>query len=243
VVQSTYHREQNLKMGLLPQKCHAWGSTRFYPEWQKINLELCDMFTPGKDDNGKIKVIFMLPHWDYNVNKNKCLDLIEQLIQTKNIFLIIKDNTRGKTGGLTDEERKRFQAHPNVEANVSAHSPALIAWSDVVINFGSSIGIEALLQNKALINPFYLHTNKTIFEKTGAAFNAANSEEVLSVLSKIGSCDNMDISKANKKKLFKEVIYGGREKFNVLEYYYQCLSLKKDPSFYSLQLSTDSNKE
>lgn len=232
VVQSPYHREQSLKMGLNPQKCHVWGSTRFYPEWQKINLGLCNHFTPEKDDSGRVKVIFMLPHWDYNVDKKMCLELIEQLIKIDNIFLIIKDHTRGQTGGLNDEERKNFETYPNVETNVSAHSPALIAWSDAVINFGSSIGIEALLQDKTLINPFYLHTNKTIFEKTGAAFNASDNEEVLSVLSMIRNGKNAKVPETDKNQLFKEIIYGGRERFDVLDYYYQCLSLKIAPSAY-----------
>lgn len=230
VVQSSYHRAQKLEMGLSPEKSYAWGSTRFYPEWQKINISLCSPFSTKKDDTGKVKVIFMLPHWDYNVDKTSCLELIAKIAKNQNIYLIIKDHTRGKTGGLTSEERQYFSSYPNVEADVSAHSPALIAWADTVINFGSSIGIEALLQNKALINPFYLHTNKTIFEQTGAALNAASHEDVLSFISMIENGQAVEIADANKEKLYKEIIYGGKERFDVLDYYYQCMSLNISPS-------------
>ena len=230
VVQSPRHRAQSLRMGLDPDRCQAWGSARFYPEWQKINLKICGKFIPQKDDGGKTKVIFMLPHWDYNVHRAKCMTLIERLVNRDNIFLIIKDHTRGRTGGLTQEERKRFEAHPNVETDVRADSPALIAWSDAVINFGSSIGIEVLLQDKVLINPLYLHTNRTIFEETGAAVNAHNDEEVLSTLAMIGEGRGAKIPDKNRDKLYREIIYGGKEPFDVLDYYYQRLSLSVNPS-------------
>jgi len=226
VVQNPFHRQQSIDWGQDPEKTFAWGSVRFYPEWAKKNMEICPPFRASKNDKNKVKVVFMLPHWEYNVDKNRCIELILKLISHPWIYLIIKDHTRG-TGGLPDELRKRCNSMCNVEASIPAHSPALINWSDVVINFGSSIGIEALLTRKQLINPFYLHTNKTIFEQTGASHSAKDHDEVLSLLQEFKKGKLPQIPDDNKKELFKQVIYGGKAEHDVLDYYWRKITLRK----------------
>lgn len=206
-----------------PDISEVWGSARYYPKWAEINLKICPKFTANKSTNGKIKVVFMLPHWEYNVKVSESLSLIDKLADLPWVYLIIKDHTRGN-GGLDDDLRAKLNSLQNVEASVSAQSPALIQWSDAVINFGSSIGIEAILQYKVLINPSYLHTNQTIFEMTKSAFEPKNNDEVIGILDDIRNQNLKPIPLINKNLLLKEAVYGGKDEYDILEYYWKNIS-------------------
>jgi len=227
VVQSRFHLEHNVRFGLDRSRIQAWGSTRFYPEWQQINLVICNEFQPQKNAGDHLKVVFMLPHWNYNVSKPLTLNLLDELSKMPWVHLVVKDHTRGSVGLLPVEYQEKYGAMDNVEVNVGAHSPALIRWSDVVINFGSSIGLEALLQGKALIYPGYLHSNWTIFDETRAALLADNSNEVIEYLETLRKGTKIDIAAASIEAIFRSILYGGREPFDVLEYYYDQINTKK----------------
>lgn len=209
--------------GVDPDISEVWGSARYYPDWAKANLERCPKFTPSKSTEGIIKLVFMLPHWAYNVDVCESVRLIKKLAYLPWVYTIIKDHTRGG-GGLNDEFRKELNSLPNVEATVSAHSPSLIQWSDVVINFGSSIGIEAILQDKILINPSYLHTNQTFFEETGSAYEPENTDELIEILDNIRKNDLIPIPEVNKINLLEVGVYGGKKEYDILEYYYERIS-------------------
>ena len=216
-------QELHVCAGISSAISEVWGSARYYPEWATINLEMCPGFTASKPAEGMVKVVLMLPHWAYNVDVPETISLINQLANLPWVYTVIKDHTRGG-GGLDNKFRKKLDSLPNVEASVSAHSPALIGWSDVVINFGSSIGIEAVLQDKILINPSYLHTNQTIFEKTSAAFEPSNTEELIEILNKNRNNDLEPVSAENKMRLLEEGVYGGKGAYDILEYYYENIS-------------------
>ena len=64
-----------------PNISEMWGSARYYPEWAKINLKICPKFTANESTNGKIKVVFMLPHWGANVDVSETLSLIDKLAE------------------------------------------------------------------------------------------------------------------------------------------------------------------
>jgi hypothetical protein len=100
VVQSRYHLEHFVRFGLQRSKIQAWGSTRFSPEWQEINLSLCQKFEPEKEVGNRLKIVFMLPHWNYNVDKQKTLALLDKIANLDWVFMVVKDHTRGAVGLL-----------------------------------------------------------------------------------------------------------------------------------------------
>ena len=77
-----------------------------------------------------------------------------------------------------------------------------------------------MLQNKPLINPYYLHSNKTVFEEFSAALNASDEDEVIRYIDKIIDDETTDIDESNKEKLLSEVVFGGKSNRNNLDYYY-----------------------
>ena len=78
VFQNPLRRDGWVKWGYDPIKTRAWGSSRFYPEWQKINLKICPEISLAKDSQNKIKIVFMDHQKDYNVKLKKYgISLIE----------------------------------------------------------------------------------------------------------------------------------------------------------------------
>jgi len=227
VYQSNFHRQQDIALGMDPNVSHALGSARYYPEWQKIQEGFYETFQPQKDVANKIKTVFMLPHWEFNVDKAATFALIAALAEHEGIYLVVKDHPR-EAEGLPEELCARLSARENFESVTAVSSVSLIKWADVVVNFGSSIGIEALLQNKSLISPSYLHTNTTIFDTTKAAILTRSLQETMSIFNIMKKqLARFAVSQESKQALCKEIIYGGRNEHDVLGFYSDLVTGKK----------------
>ncbi len=221
IMQNPIRRDGWVKWGFDPIKTQAWGSGRFYPEWQKLNLINCPKLIMNKEPGSRLKVVFMDHQKDYNVYVDKIWSLLNRIAKNNNIFLVIKQSTRAGKDYHSKTFRTKHENCGNVEfVGNENHSPKLIEWSDCVINFGSSIGMEVLLQNKSLINPHYLHSNRTLFENFETALNASNEDEVIAILEEISTGKSREILTENKKKIFREIIFGGKDVHNVLQSYY-----------------------
>ena len=105
------------------------------------------------------------------------------------------------------------------------HSPSLIGWADCVIVFGSSIGLEVVLQNKFLINPTFFHSNTTLYEYFGASHDVRTIGELNEVLQSIrnGSTKN---DRNAIDALLSEIVYAGGRKYDVPQYYYEKISAR-----------------
>jgi hypothetical protein len=221
VTQSEYDRQQEGTLGVDPDIHYVLGSTRYYSEWQAINEGLYDTYDPPNESTGSLKAVFMLPHWGYNVDKEQTLQLISTLADYDWLHLVIKEHTRGDSLPSELDDRLVRQDNTDVVADVS--SVSLIKWADTVINFGSSIGIEALLQNKQLVNPYYLHSNRTIFEETNASHQPNSNDDSVATIEAIYHDNIEPVPEANKHELYRTVVYGGKDKHDVPETYRELL--------------------
>ena len=217
VVQSPEHREANIKFGMNAEKLVVLGSARFCEEWSSINQRL--LYDDERDQlsNDAFSVLFFLPHWDYNVYRVECVNLLSKIAKLKDTRLIVKAHTRG-SGALSDEEKQNIQSENSVIfAGDKYHSPSLIRISNVVINFGSSIAFEALRQGVFVINPTYLHENKTFFDGTGAVYDASTAEQVMECIKahKLGQAATID--SAAIKQMLLERVDGGTKGRDVLQ--------------------------
>ena len=225
IFQSLRHFKMACAWGHDPKKTFIWGSARFDPKWSKINLELMDAYKPKIIGNRILKIIFFMPHWSYNVNIDKTIECIKRILIDNSILLVIKGHTRG-TGSLSSKNIESLKEYKNIVINANAHSPSLIQWSDIVINFGSSIGIEAIIQKKNIINPIFLHSNSTIFDNNNLTNIASNIDEVLALIESEKS-KKINLPKENFIRDFMNLeVYANTEKKDVLETYYQNISNK-----------------
>ena len=220
VVNSNRAKKQYLSWGLNKKTLKVLGSARYCKEWSEFNLSLLKKIDFKKCSRNQLKVLFFLPQWDYKVNYLESIKVIKKISNNCNIFLVVKVHTRG-SGSLFREDYISLERSKNVIVNSSIDSPSLVNWADVVINIASSIAIEALIQKRPIIYPFYLHRNKTIFDTPELVNLASGCEEVLSLL--INHYKGKKLFLPNKdflKQFFINEVYGGEESKNVLKTHY-----------------------
>jgi hypothetical protein len=224
VVQSEEHRAMNARYGMDPAKIKILGSARFCSEWVEINDKLMLRACPIMEDNQRFVVLFFLPHWDYQVERESCISLLQRIIDDPNLFLVIKAHTRG-TGALSHEEQENLCEIGDVKfAREDQHSPALIRDADLVINFGSSIGFDALRRGTPVINPRYLHRNRTFFDDSGTVFDTFDETETLKMISAIKSREVEAKDPKEVEKFLRARVDNGGSGGHVLASYLELLA-------------------
>ena len=231
IVQSERHRKFLILWGQDPKKVHALGSARFYPDWVRLNLSILHSSQNNNPINEKIndeiksrnklKVVFFLPHLNYNVNTRAMLNLISKLSDNKSIFVLIKLHTRNQTRSVS-YLNKLIDDSINMKLVTDIDSPLLIEWSNVVVSFGTSIAIEAMIKNKPLIHCPYLHDNSTIFDDSQIVHLAKSDDEVMNYLGELTK--NIAYSPPNQERLNKFLlreVYNYSEEINISERYYK----------------------
>lgn len=192
VFASQHHASWAMRHGFSREKISVLGSTRFCPEWQRINLQLLQPFKPKGSESKRLKVVFFIPHWTYNVNADEVYRALFCLASDSEIYLVVKAHTRG----AWSIRAQFFESLSNVELNSSEPSPSLVRWSDVVVNVSSSIAFEAVIQGRPVIHARWCHDNQTIFDNE-LVFHVANDIDQFSELieeSKSGSLSAGDIN-------------------------------------------------
>jgi len=219
VVQSERHKKWCIDWGQSPEKVEVWGSARFYPPWSALNLKLCGDMKRNIPKN-LMKVVFFLPHWSYNVKVEKVITLLDKISSLSYVHLFIKGHTRG-SGTILDEHIKAIGQKNNIEFDVKEHSPQLISYSDIVINFGSSIAIDALNMDTPSIHAPYLHSNRTIFDDGLVNYVADSDEEVIAFIDKNYSSVLSLPDKERKNLFYFKEVYGAVEEVDVHDSYYK----------------------
>lgn len=183
IVQTEHHRKWNISWGMDAKIISSLGSMRFCSNWIPLNVSLFPPYLP-KDwhvsQSRALKIVFFVPHWHYNVDEEATLNLLSRISVLPDVVLSIKGHTRGDNvpRGLV----QNLDLVNSVDLNSVVASPPIIAWADVVINFGSSIGLEAIQQKKVVINPRYLHSNSTVFDDSNAVYDSDSAESVVALL-------------------------------------------------------------
>ena len=222
VVQTEHHRQRNIEWGMNPKTIVSWGSMRFHPNWIKHHQALCPTYA-GLSAVSKtcLNIVFFIPHWHYNVDNEKTIELLVELSKKNEVLLAVKGHSRGdEVDPIAYQQLSRYK---NVDLNASAPSTALISWADIVINFGSSIGLEALVIGKPVINPMFLHGNNTVFDASGAVLDTHTIQDVTRLIDRaitnnLPSCDT-----ASKETLLKTEVFGGNKVLDTTAFYVDSL--------------------
>lgn len=234
IVQSERHRQSLILWGQDPKKVHALGSARFHPDWIKLNLSILHgsknkylitkKIYDAKKHNNKLKIVFFLPHLNYNVKISAMLKLLSKLSDNKNLFILLKTHTRNQSRSLSIFN-KLIDNSVNIKLLKNIDSPLLIEWSDVVVSFGTSIAIEAMIKNKPLIHCPYLQDNSTIFDDSQIVNLAKSDDDVMYYLGQL--IKNIENFKPNPERLNKFLlreVYNFSEKINISDRYYKFIT-------------------
>ena len=223
VVQNLEAKRFKIDRGMSSDNVKVLGSARFCPEWFDINTRLIIDKCPELPADNVLRILFFVPDWTYNVDRQACVSLLEQLACLEKVSLVVKTNTRG-TGSLTREEKSRISNKKNVKFSGHAkHSSCLIRQADAIINFASSIGLEALLQGKPVCSPTYLNSNGTIFDDSGVVLDANDVSEVLNFIESVKNGQYKLIPSEVWSAFRRQYILGGSENEDVLSDYLHLL--------------------
>jgi hypothetical protein len=225
VMNTAHHRAWALEhAGGDPEVFQTWGSLRWAPEWFARNREAAPPFEwPEPVGDGGVKVVLMTPKWVNRVHNDQAVSMVRRLQSLDFVSLAVKDHPRleARVGNplRTDPEIDFDRIHDvTYEDSVS-----IIRAADVIIDVGSSIGIETVMQGKTLVNPAYVHEITTLFDTIpGTCVVAEDDDAVEQYLRDHAAGRPHEVPQEAYDELLRRAVYGSRdEPFDVLDHYYR----------------------
>jgi hypothetical protein len=208
-----------------PDVLETLGSLRWTPEWFERNLELAPPFEWPETARGRVKVVFMVPKWMNRVHADAAIELVRRLEHVDEISLAIMGHPRKTHGGADPLYANAEIDWSRIHDVTGVNSVSVIRACDVVIDVGSSIGIEVLMQGKVLVNPTYVHDVETLFDTIpGSSIVARDADAVVAYLeAHFGGRPYVTPEEAYRR-LLREAVFASRaDPFDVLDAHYRRL--------------------
>jgi hypothetical protein len=190
------------------KKLLALGSPRFFTDWRSalsMSLGVTDL-VHSPDPTRKLSIVFFDHQKNYRIIKKSILKLLNEMAKRDNLSLVLKSSTRLDKSYYSESdvvELKKVGIQFSDENSIE-----LIAKSDLVVNFGSSIVLEAIGQEKPFINPIFCHENKTYMDQLVPSASAFTIDEFfLKLDAQIDGRSWFDYCEA--RKFFDFVVYNG----------------------------------
>ncbi len=181
LVPSLHDAEKHLE-GCPRERMHVTGSLRFNPQW--IDVLLTDALSAGRlgppdlapAREGMVNVLLLTTPEKYNVDVDQLRRTVEGLASHPGLQVVVKSHTR-RTGsdGLSEYD---VETGGTIHFKSDVATSLLVEWADVVISYGTSACLQAVLRGRPLVDPVYLHGNTLIPTHHGACW-APPSVEVL----------------------------------------------------------------
>jgi hypothetical protein len=222
VLNTEHHRRIHLEHAKGdPEVMQTWGSLRWDPRWFEVNRRLVAPWSWPDDERDRLKVVFMVPKWRNRVDASAVVELVRRLQDDPRWSLAVKGHPRPADGSADPLHADPSVDWTRIHDATGVDSVALIAAADVVVDVGSSIGIEVVLQGKVLVNPFYLHEIRTLFDAIpGSCVRAAAPEEVIDYLAAHAAGHPQAATSEAVAALMRRAVYADRaEPYDVLDHY------------------------
>ncbi len=187
----------------LEGKLAVLGAIRYCPEWLAVRPQP-PVFSSPNDDN-RIRLVFFLSRPETNVYWEEVKRSIHILSTFPRFRVIIQPHPRDvRTLDAVDRQ---------VEIRTDVPSPSLIDWSEVVMLWGSSIGLEALIRRKTLLCLDYVNANRNLYEMFGAGWILRCRDDLVLALAKLQSDRSArEYQQADVDRLIQEVVFAGDSK-------------------------------
>lgn len=185
-------------------KAMVLGSARYSEEWVSKNIEIAPRaLPPSAYADPRLKVAFMLTRLQYKVDGNLLRKTFHRLASTPDVWVLVKPHTRGspETGLYAD-----------LPLNDGAHlsTVELCQWADVVLVIASSVMVEALQQDKAVLCLDYLHSNTTLHDEYGDCWVIRSEKELAVALARLSEdCADVPYSKRDVGRFLTDIADGG----------------------------------
>jgi len=219
VVQNRLYQDVMSASGVERQKIIVLGSARYCDEWMMQHKKILPRVMKSADeDTGSLKVVFMTTRSRYRIKVERMIRTFDMLSKMKGVDIRVKPHTRTNQYNA-NKDVGMFTGLPFPNA-AAVSSVELCEWADVILVVGSSIIIEALKLHKPVLYLKFLHENITEYEKFGACWIIHNETELQEALMSLKKTKTkVPYRNEDVNKWLSEIIYGGRDKRDVLADY------------------------
>jgi hypothetical protein len=210
VLNTEHHRQWFLKHAMGdPRVMQTWGALRWAPEWFEVNRRIAPTFEWPPDAEGRLRVVFMVPKWRNRVAGQVVIELLRELQDCDVASVVVKGHARPEDGSASPLHEDPTLDWTRLHDASGIDSVSLIAAADVVIDVGSSIGLEVVMQDKVLVNPSYLHELQTLFDVIpGSCVEAADASEVVAYLRAHAAGERHVVPAQAREELLRRAVYG-----------------------------------
>ncbi len=218
IVQNHLRKDVLVRSGVASEKIVVLGSARFCGEWIEQNRKILPRMIQSNRQSEELKVVFMVSKPHCRIDIERMLNTFDILSNLDGIQVMVKPHTR-------TNENSRLFAKLSLPNASDILTPELCEWSDVALVIGSSVITEALMQEKPVLYLKYLHANTMLFEECGACWTIQTETELEQALQSLRK-KSMDVpyGDENVNRFLSEVVYGGRNKRDVLGDYVQFIT-------------------
>jgi hypothetical protein len=218
IVQNHLRKEVLVRSGITREKIVVLGSARFCDEWIAQNRKILPRMIGSNSQSKKLRVVFMVSKPHCRVDIQRTLNTFDLLSNFREIEVMIKPHTRTVINS-------RLFANLKLSNASNILTPELCEWADVVLVIGSSVITEALMQEKPVLYLKYLHANTMLFEECGACWTIQTEAELEQALQSLQKKSlDLPYGDENVNRFLSEVVYGGRNKRDVLGDYVQFIT-------------------
>jgi len=148
-------------------KVKRLGSARYCDEWIPVINQLSPSYDPGMN-GGNVNFVLLLRNSTYPIFWDEAKRMIKLMyLHFKNINLVIKPHARVNHDNskylLFEEGSKLLKYRPNCLqfAFPDTNPVSLIRWSDIVLDFGTTMIWEPIKKYKPVLSLDYLHSNNS----------------------------------------------------------------------------------
>ena len=216
VVQNRIKEKHILDQGVKEDSVISMGSLRYEEYWLKKQKRVFNANKYNLKGDG-IKIVIFPSKLHYKGVLTAYSEIIEQVCQLSN-RVVLKPHTRH----MKLHALKASIKNSGIKVVRDQFSSSdLINWCDIGIVWGSSIGIQLVVENKTLFYPKYAHDLETIYDKYLPETVVNNTEELIEGIKKTIKNKALNYSNKSKNKFIEEVIYGGDVDQSPLQKYTQ----------------------
>jgi hypothetical protein len=218
IVQNHLRKDVLVRSGIAREKIVVLGSARFCGEWIAQNRKILPRMIESNSQSKKLKVVFMVSKPHCRIDIERMLNTFDLLSNFGEIEVMVKPHTRTGTNS-------RLFANLTLANASHILTPELCEWADVVLVIGSSVITETLMQKKPVLYLKYLHANTMLFEECGACWTINSEAELKEALQSFEN-KRMEVpyGDENVNRFLSEVVYGGRNKRDVLKDYVEFIT-------------------
>ena len=143
------------------------GSARYCKEWRPLLRELQTKYVTRQQDE-TYKIVFFLRGQAHTIWWEELARVVAIIAQLDNVTLVIQHHPRDEDYTLVDRLIATYpflKEHLENKVEIAPReisAGALVDWSDAVLDLASSPSLEAILDNKPLLELEYLHGYRSI---------------------------------------------------------------------------------